>query len=216
MINLFKKARDPVSSFTHIFGAILSAIGLLFVVVHVIKVPTETSRVVTTILFCLSLIALYLSSGIYHFSNAKDTVIKTLRKLDHSMIYVLIAGSYTPILLKIFDAPKSTIFISVIWAIAIIGIIINMFWINAPRWLTSLIYIMMGWAIAVDFPALKNLEKGALWLLFLGGVSYTIGGVIYAIKKPNFSPSFGFHETFHIMCLIGSLLHYLMVYRYVL
>jgi len=216
MVKLFKNARDPVSSFTHMFGAVLSIIGLLFVAVHAIIVPTQAVTLVSCLLFCTSLIALYFSSGFYHFSNGKQKVINILRKLDHAMIYVLIAGTYTPVLLKIFDYPKSIIFMSVIWGIAFTGIIIKMFWISAPRWLTTLIYILMGWAIAVDFNALASLETGAILLLFFGGMSYTVGGIMYVFKKPNFSSDFGFHETFHITCLIGSLLHYLMVYLYVL
>lgn len=216
MIRLFKKARDPVSSFTHMLGAVLSFIGLIVMIIHMIKVPTNVLTIVSCVVFCLSLIALYCASGFYHYSNANQEVVNKLRKLDHAMIYVLIAGSYTPILLIIFDYPKWVLFGLAIWAVAFIGIIIKMCWMGAPRWLTSLIYILMGWAIMVDLPALKSMDKGAFSLLLAGGIFYTIGGVMYALKMPNFSKSFGFHETFHIMIMLGSLCHFLMVFKYVL
>ena len=213
---IFKKARDPISSYTHFLGAGLSLIGIAFMIVKLTLEQTPgTITVVSTILFCLSLIALYLSSGIYHYSKAPEKIIRLLRKLDHSMIYVLIAGSYTPLLLTYLPSPNNIIFTAVMWGLAFAGILCKLCWIDAPRWLGTSLYILMGWAILVDLPALNAMEPGGIFLLALGGVLYTIGGVIYMIKKPNFSEIFGFHELFHIFVVAGSLCHYFMVYFYI-
>lgn len=215
MPSIFRKARDPISSYTHILGALLSAFGLLLMIFRLVTMSSTVVTAVSCILFCLSLIALYSASGFYHFSTSSEKVIKVLRKLDHAMIYVLIAGSYTPVLLKVLPPPKSYIFTIVIWAVALSGIIMKLFWINAPRWLTSSLYILMGWAIVIDFSALVQFDMGAMILLLIGGICYTVGGVIYAFKWPNFSKSFGFHEFFHIFCMLGSFFHFIMVFLYV-
>ena len=136
---------------------------------------------------------------------------KRLRKLDHSMIYVLIAGSYTPLLYQILQNPQKTILLTAIWVIAAVGIIMKLCWMNAPRWLSTVLYILMGWFIAIDFSALKSLSGETLFFLISGGVLYTIGGIIYGIKKPNIGKMFGFHEIFHIFVVLGSICHYFMV-----
>lgn len=171
--------------------------------------------VISSILFCLSLIALYCASSIYHFSNANAQVLLVLRKLDHAMIYVLIAGSYTPLLLTLLPRPNNIIFTTVMWVIALAGITMKLCWITAPRWLGTTLYILMGWAIVVDLPALGAMPAVGVGLLVAGGLAYTIGGVIYMIKHPNFSPSFGFHELFHIFVILGSVCHYFMVLFYI-
>lgn len=216
MPRLFQKARDPVSSYTHFLGAALSALGLVVMAVHLFLSPGESMTVVVScMLFCLSLIALYCASGFYHYSNAPAQVIVVLRKLDHAMIYVLIAGSYTPLLLNLLPRPGNVIFTVSIWGIALAGIVMKLCWITAPRWLGTSLYILMGWAIVVDIPALASVPPMGIFLLVAGGLSYTIGGVIYALKRPNLSFGFGFHELFHVFVLVGSLLHYVMIFFYI-
>lgn len=213
MPKLFLRARDPLSSYTHFIGMILAISGTFLMLFKMLSGDFQGAQL-SGLVFCLSLAGLYGASSLYHFVNGRAEVIKRLRKLDHSMIYVLIAGSYTPLLYAILPEPKNYIFLGLIWLLALFGIIMKLVWIDAPRALSAALYILMGWFIAVDFPALSTLPGGAISLLAAGGVFYTIGGVIYAIKKPNISEMFGFHEIFHIFVMAGSLCHYLMVLIY--
>lgn len=211
----FQKARDPISSYSHFIGAGLSLLGLFVMALRFIAEDRGLITVLSSLLFCISLIALYSASGIYHFSQAGAKAVCILRKLDHAMIYVLIAGSYTPILLSILPPDKGIPFTAVIWSVAAAGILFKLCWINAPRWLGTLLYLAMGWAILIDPGALTNLSVPALVLLAAGGVFYTIGGMIYLFKCPNVSSSFGFHEIFHIFVVLGSICHYFMVFFFI-
>lgn len=213
MPKLFLNARDPLSSYTHFIGFILSVAGTIIMILKIIRNDFHDAQI-TGLIFCISLAGLYSASSLYHYSNGTPDVIKKLRKLDHSMIYVLIAGSYTPLLYTILPAPKNIVLVAAIWCIALAGIIMKLIWIGAPRQLSAALYILMGWFIAIDFPALGNLPVGAVALLAGGGILYTMGGVIYAIKKPNLNEMFGFHEIFHIFVILGSMCHYLMVLLY--
>ena len=143
-------------------------------------------------------------------------MLRRLKKLDHSMIYVLIAGSYTPIVLRYMPAPRSYVFLSVIWMIALAGIAVKLLWIDAPRLLGTALYLALGWAIAFDFGVVLSMPVPAILLLAAGGIAYTIGGVIYIAKKPNLGPMLGFHELFHLFVIAGSIFHYFMVFLYVL
>lgn len=216
MPKIFQKARDPISSYTHFIGAVLSLLGLVAMCVHLVSQQDwEMKAAVSSILFCVSLIMLYCTSGIYHFSMSSPKVLQILRKLDHSMIYVLIAGSYSPLLLKLLPHPNNLIFTASMWGIAVAGILMKLCWINAPRWLGTSLYILMGWAILVDVRALAAFPMQGILLLVAGGILYTIGGVIYMIKRPNPTPEFGFHELFHLFVIGGSICHYFMVFLYI-
>ncbi|MEG0898846.1 MAG: hemolysin III family protein [Oscillospiraceae bacterium] len=209
--------REPISAYTHFVGLILSVIGTIFIVIEgFLALQGSSVKLISSVIFGMSLIGLYSASTIYHWSHSSDKTIKILRKLDHSMIYVLIAGTYTPLLMTYLPYPRGLIFTSIIWAAAIVGITIKLCWFNAPRWLSTALYILMGWSIVFDMTAIKSMSMSGIVLLVLGGISYTIGGVIYAIKKPNISKTFGFHELFHVFVLLGSLFHYLIVVLYVL
>jgi len=210
--------REPVNAFTHLTGAVLSLIGTLFLLIldKNAMQPSITS-VLSILIFGISLILLYTTSGIYHLVKATDAVLLRLKKLDHSMIFILIAGSYTPFcLLSLSGAWKWSI-ISTVWGLALIGITLKIFWIDMPRWLSTFFYIGMGWiALFALKPLYTSLSLGGFLFLVLGGMMYTIGGVIYGLKKPNLSPSFGFHEIFHIFVMLGSACHYWAVFKYVL
>lgn len=210
------KAREPISSLTHLYGIIFSAVAtvLLILKATIWSVPSW-SNLVAVILFGCSLIALYTASTVYHYYTGSSETLKVLRKLDHAMIYVLIAGTYTPILLKFLPAPKGYWFTAAIWACAIAGIAIKLCWFTAPRWLQTVLYIAMGWAILFDVSALMAMTPFAAALLAAGGISYTVGGIIYILKKPNFSEMFGFHELFHIFVLLGSVFHVVMIFLFV-
>ena len=226
MPRAFLKAREPFSSYSHFIGAVLSGAGLFVLLVRLLFDSSVTgSLAAAAVVFCLSLIALYSASSVYHFSGRGEAVLRRLKKLDHSMIYVLIAGSYTPIILKFMPAPRSYVFLGVIWLIALTGIAIgvvlgvadtNLLWIDAPRLIGTALYLALGWAIAFDFGVVLSMPAPAIALLAAGGLSYTVGGVIYIAKKPNLGKMIGFHELFHLFVIIGSVCHYLMVFLYVL
>lgn len=216
MSQYLMKAREPISSFSHMIGAVVFAFATILLIAKALFVGSWSLEIlVGVIVFGISLVALYSASAIYHYSNGSKHKILVLRKLDHSMIYVLIAGSYTPILLKFMAQREGLIFVSVMWLCAAVGVVIKLCWFNAPRWLQTVLYIAMGWAVLFDISIFKEMSGIALFLLAAGGISYTIGGIIYIVKKPNISVKFGFHELFHIFILIGSAFHYLLVLFYV-
>ena len=217
MPRVFQKAREPFSSYSHFVGAVLSGLGLLIVLVRLLfGSAVSGSLAAAAVIFCLSLIALYSASSVYHFSEKGEAVVRRLKKLDHSMIYVLIAGSYTPILLRYMPSPRCYVFLGAVWLVALAGISVKPLWIDAPRLIGTALYLVLGWAIAFDFGAVLSMPVPAIALLAAGGLSYTVGGIIYMAKKPNLGPLIGFHELFHLFVIVGSLCHYAMVFWYVL
>ena len=216
MAHYFAKAREPMSSFTHLIGAVFFAVATILLVVKILLEPYWNVKIlVGIILFGVSLIALYTASTVYHFANGSARKLLVLRKLDHAMIYVLIAGTYTPILLQYMAGIKGWMFVAAIWSCAILGIVIKLCWFGAPRWLQTLLYVAMGWAVVFDISVLQAMDGIAVALLAAGGISYTLGAVIYILKRPNIYPAFGFHELFHIFVLLGSLFHFIMIFCYV-
>ncbi len=159
--------------------------------------------------FMLSMIALYGASTLYHSVMVKDRLLRVFRKIDHMMIFVLIAGSYTPVCLIVLDGKLGYTLLIVVWSIAIVGMLIKVLWITCPKWFSSIIYIAMGWVCLGVFGQLWNTlpHSAFLWLL-AGGIIYTIGGVIYALKLPLFNNRhryFGSHEIFHLFVMGGSI-----------
>ncbi|SEO15787.1 hemolysin III [Amphibacillus marinus] len=210
--------REPLNSFTHLFGAIFSLIALVAMLVKAVYTQGSVTVLLSVLIFGVSLILLYCASTIYHATFAKQTVIKWLRKIDHAMIFILIAGTYTPFCLIALDGMFGLILLIVIWTIALSGIIFKLTWFSCPRWFSTLLYILMGWLIAFAFvPLSRTVEPIGLSLLLIGGIIYTLGGIIYAIK-PNWikTKHLGFHEVFHLFILAGSLAHFLSVYQYLL
>jgi len=204
------KVRDPVSGFTHLAGALLGVAAL----VHLLnKAVTQGTvwHVVSFAIFGSSLILLYTSSAFYHLLNVSEKSRLIFRKLDHVMIFVLIGGSYTPFCLGPLRGPWGWSLFGVAWGIAIIGIFFTIFWIDAPRWLSTSIYMFMGWvAVFAIYPMTQLLFPITLFWLVLGGVMYSLGAVIYAIKWPDpFPPVFGFHEIWHLFVLAGSACHFI-------
>lgn len=214
---MFNKFREPVSGLTHLFGVFISAVGLL-VLLNISLALHNTRDMAVSCVFGISLILLYSASSIYHLTMASEKVIKILRRVDHSMIYVLIAGSYTPVCLITLKGKIGYSIFAMIWALTILGILIKNFWFNAPRWLSTAFYIVMGWLVVVAiYPMSKVMPFAGIMWLILGGVSYTVGGLIYAFKYPKINNKyFGFHEIFHIFVLMGSFCHYWFVLKYVL
>ncbi len=208
------KLREPINSLTHLSGAALSVIGLFFLLSSAIKTG-ETIKIVSSVIFALGLIGLYTTSGIYHGAFKH---VKLLRKLDHTMIYVLIAATYTPICLVSLKGWIGTSMIITIWSLAVVGGILKFLWINAPRWLYTSFYLILGWAaLILLYPLAHRLPFMAIFLLFAGGILYSVGAVIYAKKPASLKIGvYGFHEIFHLFILLGSLSHFVMIYRYVI
>lgn len=210
--------REPINGLTHLFGAILSIIALIAMIIKVVCEDPNIIGIISVIIFGVSMILLYATSATYHMVISSERVIKFLQRLDHSMIFVLIAGSYAPFCLIALSGWSGWLLFSVIVSISICGIIFKMAWFNCPRILSTSIYIIMGWMVVFVFnPLLTSLSVIGLNLLIGGGILYTIGGIIYAIK-PKFLQSkyLGFHEIFHIFILLGSLCHFLCIYLFVI
>lgn len=210
--------REPINGLTHLAGAFLSFIGLLAMVIKASLTTGTGIAIAAVTIFGISMILLYSASATYHMVIAKDHVISFLRRIDHSMIYILIAGSYTPFCLISLNGVTGWTMFTIITVVAVCGITFKMVWFNCPRWLSTLLYIVMGWmVISVVSPLSASLSGTGVFLLVLGGILYTIGGVIYAIKPAFLEFKYmGFHEIFHIFILLGSLAHFLSVYLYVL
>lgn len=210
--------REPMNTLTHFIGACLSLIGTIILLIsHTTHSTPNMTTIISIIIFGSSLVLLYATSSIYHSVKAKDSVILKLEQLDHSMIFILIAGSYTPFCMISLSGAWQLSIISIVWSLAIIGIVLKIFWFRMPRWLSTFFYIGMGWiALFALNPLYKSLSLGGFSFLVLGGIMYTLGGIIYGLKKPNLSKLFGHHEVFHIFVLLGSACHYWAVLRYVL
>lgn len=215
------KVRDLVSGLTHCIAASLSLVGLVILIVFS-AIYGNAYHVVSFTIFGVGLFLLYLFSTLYHWLNISEKGITVFRKFDHIMIYILIAASYTPVCLVPLRGPWGWSVFGVIWGFAILGTILTAIWIKAPRFITTSIYIIMGWTVVIAaYPLIKvfkeaNMLYSLLWLLG-GGILYTIGGVIYALKKPTKKIcGFGFHEIFHVFVMLGSACHYIFVLRYLL
>jgi len=210
--------REPINGLTHLAGAILAFAGLLAMVIKAAATTSSPTAITAVIIFGVSMILLYSASATYHMVIARAKVIAFLRRLDHSMIFILIAGTYTPFCFISLNGKIGAILFSIIAGIAISGVVFKMVWFNCPRWISTALYLAMGWMIVFVFsPLTGSLNPNGLILLILGGIFYTIGGVIYG-AKPKFLQSkyMGFHEIFHIFILLGSLAHFLTVFLYVI
>ena len=211
-------AREPINGFTHLGGAILSFAGLLALVIKTTLTSPTIVDITAVIIFGISLVLLYSASATYHLVVASDKVISFLRKIDHSMIFILIAGSYTPFCLIALNGIEGWITFGIVSGIAICGVVFKMVWFNCPRWLSTSVYIGMGWiSVFIVIPLYKSIALGGILLLLAGGISYTIGAIIYGLKPKALKfKNLGFHEIFHIFILIGSLCHYIAVFKYVI
>ena len=217
------KIKDPVSGITHLVGAVLSTIGLVLLIVFCALYSNEKAwDIVSCTIFGTALILLYLFSTLHHMLNLGEKGTRVFRKFDHIMIYVLIASTYTPICLGPLRGGWGWSIFGVVWALAILGIVLTSVWLKAPRWLTTTIYLIMGWTVLVAiYPMITIFQQlgqfsSLIWLL-LGGIFYTIGAIIYGLKWPSLKNKyFGFHEIFHLFVLAGSLFHYWFIIHYVL
>jgi len=207
--------REPASGFSHLAGALLSVAGLVSLLCVAIS-NRDVWQIVSFSIFGASMILLYSASAAYHLVNASEKAIRILQKIDHSMIFVLIAGTYTPICLTLLRGRLGYWLLALIWSCAAAGIVMKMFFFDIPRLLYTGVYLIMGWiAVFVIVPLYRAGGPLPLIWLLAGGLFYTAGGIIYAIKKPNILPGWlGFHELFHIFVILGSTAHYVMILRF--
>ena len=213
-----KYLREPVNGLTHLTGAILSFIGLVALLIKAFLEHGSGVEFFSVFFFGISMILLYSASATYHSVISTDSVIYKLKKFDHSMIFVLITGSYAPFCLIALGNNVGYTLFAVVFTAGLLGIIFKLFWVTCPKWVSSIMYIAIGWfAVFAIYPLSRVLHPGALFLLIAGGVLYTIGGVIYALKKDKLKIGiFGNHEIFHVFIMLGSLAHFLAVFVYIL
>ncbi|GBF33576.1 hypothetical protein DCCM_2679 [Desulfocucumis palustris] len=207
--------REPVNTLTHFITFIAAIVGLFFLV---ILAKNNTSKLLTMTVYGVSLITLYGASSLYHWVKTSPGRQRALRKFDHISIYILIAGSYTPVFYYGLEGPWKWSMLSSVWALAAVGIILKIFFLNAPRTISTVFYITLGWIALVPFIKLVgNIPVGGIVLMVAGGVAYTVGAIIYATKCFNFIPNrFGFHEIFHIFIMAGSITHFFMMIFYIM
>lgn len=213
---MIKYMRDPMNGFTHFVGFLLAITGLVFLLIKVVD-PVSIPHVITFSVFGGGMILLFLASTLYHWLPLSEKGIQRLRRFDHCMIFVYIAATYTPICVVAMRGGWGWSLFGCVWGLALCGILLKFLWMNAPRWLSTSIYLGMGWLVVVGvWPLIQALQTGALFWLLAGGLTYSAGAVIYALKKPDPWPGIlGFHEIFHLFVIGGSFCHFWVMYEYV-
>ncbi len=210
--------REPGSALTHFIAMMMAVFAAVPLLVKA-GVQSGHRNFLAMAIFMGSMILLYGASATYHSVDLTGKSLRVFRKLDHMMIFVLIAGSYTPVCLIVLGGRLGYTLLALVWGIAALGMIVKAFWITCPKWFSSVIYIAMGWVCVLVFGALlKNLSLPAFLWLLAGGIIYTVGGVIYALKLPLFNAKhkfFGSHEVFHLFVMGGSICHFIFMYLYV-
>lgn len=205
--------RDPFSGFSHLLGGIIGFIasGLLIIKASFYG---DAWQIASFAVFGLCMILMFGSSAIYHLAQGSDEKILKLKRIDHMAIFAMIAGTYTPMCLVPLRESFGWTLLFVVWGLAIAGILLKIFWIGAPRWLSTIIYLAMGWACVFGISTMKETmpEVSFDWLVY-GGVAYTLGAIIYATKWPDPWPkTFGFHEIWHLFVMAGAFSHFISIY----
>jgi len=213
---LIKNLREPMNGFTHFIGIIFAVIATILLL-DISLNPYKPYHFISFSVFGFGMIMLYTTSTLYHWLKLSDAGIMKLRRADHIMIFIYIAATYTPVCIVALKGTLGWSLLIAVWFVALVGVIIKIFWMNAPRWLSTFIYILMGWlAVIVIYPLVNAIQIGALIWLSIGGLFYSIGAVIYALKKPDPYPGIlGFHEIFHLFVLLGTFSHFWMIYKYI-
>ena len=209
--------REPGSALTHFIAMLLALCAAVPLLVRA-AVHSGVKSLTAMTVFMISMVLLYAASTIYHSVNCSGRILRIFRKMDHMMIFVLIAGTYTPVCLLTLPKPSGLMLLAAVWGIALVGIFIKGFWITCPKWFSSVLYIAMGWSCLSVLGQLFSLLPlhAFLWLL-AGGLIYTAGGIIYALRLPLFDARhqmFGLHEIFHLFVMAGSLCHFVFMFCY--
>jgi len=210
------KPRELMNGLTHCIAALLAVAGLVVLMLRAVD-PPRPLHLLSFFVFGTALILLYLTSTAYHWAQCSVKGLQRLRRLDHIMIFVVIAATYTPICLIPLRGPWGWTLFGGIWALACAGVLMKMVWLQTPRWLSTTVYVAMGWlAVVAVYPLYRALQPAAFAWLVAGGLFYTAGALVYALKKPDLWPSaFGFHELFHVLVVMGSFSHFWVLYEYV-
>lgn len=210
--------REPGSAITHFIAMMMAVFAAVPLLVKA-GIQSGWENFLAMAIFMASMILLYGASATYHSVDLTGRSLRIFRKLDHMMIFVLIAGSYTPVCLIVLGGKLGYTLLALVWGIAAVGMLVKACWITCPKWFSSVIYIAMGWVCVLVFgPLLKTLSTPAFLWLLAGGIIYTVGGVIYALKLPIFNAKhkfFGSHEVFHLFVMGGSICHFIFMYLYV-
>jgi len=203
--------REPFSGLSHLFGAVMAIAAIPYMLTNLPALNAGT-YIASYLVFGISMFLMFISSAVYHLMEISEAGVRALKRLDHMAIYVMIAGSYTPYCLIGLEGSQSWIMFGVVWGIAALGILKKIFWLHAPRWFSTALYLAMGWiSIFVYEPLSQSLSSGAINWLLAGGISYSVGAVVYATKWPNISKSFGFHELWHVFVLGGAACHFVSI-----
>jgi len=211
---MFKQMREPVNGLTHYFAALAAVIGMI---VLLVLSHGDFLRQGTLLIYGGSLVLMLMASASYHLIRGSPRRMQFLRKIDHSSIFILIAGTYTPICVNLMSGFWQWGMLLVVWTFALIGTFSKILLINTPRWFTAAVYLVMGWLglLAVN-ELLVALPPGALVLLVLGGLAFTFGAIVYITQTMNFVPGvFGFHEVWHIFVIVGCLFHFVLMLVYI-
>lgn len=212
------KLKEPGSSITHFIGMLMALFAAVPLLIRASTNPDKV-HIISLAVFIISMVLLYAASAFYHGLNLSERANCILRKLDHMMIFILIAGTYTPVCVIVLGGKLGYGLLALVWGIALVGILIKAFWITCPKWFSSVLYIAMGWVCVLAFTQIiTSLSAQAFGWLLAGGIIYTIGGVIYALKLPIFNSkhkNFGSHEIFHLFVMGGSICHFIVMYCFV-
>ncbi len=214
---IFSMVREPANAYTHLAGALLSVLGLVLLI-HKSVLYGQPVHIVAFSIFGSSMVLLYLASTLYHMLSISEKGIRILRRIDHIMIYILIAGTYTPVTLIVLEGFAGWALFTTVWSIAVLGVLFKVVWFHAPKWISLVLYLAMGWMALIAFPELwRVFSMSALLWLLMGGLAYTAGAIIYGFKWPNPSPKyFNFHAIWHIMVMAGSFCFFWLMYQYVI
>ncbi|MGD2058258.1 MAG: hemolysin III family protein [Anaerolineales bacterium] len=206
--------REPFNGISHLLAALASVVGVIWLLVEGWDEPLRRSSL---LIYGLTLFLMFASSSAYHSITARPETMLLLKKFDHTAIYLLIAGSYTPICLHFFQGFWRWPFLAIIWSLALAGVMLKLFLIHTPRWITAGLYLMLGWLSVFAFgEILRSFPPGALIWLVLGGFFFTVGALVYTFKKPDLVPGrFGFHELWHIFVILGAFSHFMLIARFV-
>jgi len=211
----YTSIKDPISALTHFIGFVGGIILTPLLLTKAALHDPSVIKMVSASIFCLSMILLYGASTGYHTFILPPKPAKVLKTIDHMSIFVLIAGSYTPICLNVLPEKEGRMIIIIIWSLALAGILMKAFWVMCPKYVSSIVYISMGWMALLKIGSIFTSLgiSGFIWLI-IGGIFYTIGGILYAFKI-SFSSDWSQHEVFHVFVLLGTLCHFIMMYFHV-
>ncbi|MBQ0071155.1 MAG: hemolysin III family protein [Spirochaetales bacterium] len=211
-------AKDPMSALTHFIGFLMAIVATPLLLVKAASNGKPSMDLMGLAVFALSMIFLYGASASYHaFILSTERRNMVLKKMDHMMISILVAGTYTPLCMTVLKDNGGMVLLTIVWSLAVSAILFKAFWVTCPKWVSSIIYLLMGWAVAPYMGTVYRLfPHTAFGLLLAGGIAYTIGAIVYVFRIPPRSyKGFGSHEVFHLFVMLGTILHFLMIYNYI-